>query len=73
MWLTYFQFSSGWPVYSPVHRAITCFFGIGVYDRPPQQQGATLLPELRVGRDGAVRVVRAVGDGATAPTQIATR
>ena len=37
----------------------------GVYDRPPEQQGATLLSEIRVGRGGALRVVRESGASAS--------
>tara|TARA_B110001452_G_scaffold47374_1_gene36217 strand:- start:2734 stop:3699 length:966 start_codon:yes stop_codon:yes gene_type:complete len=37
----------------------------GVYDRPPEQPGATLLSEIRVGRGGALRVVRDGGASAS--------
>ena len=43
----------------------------GVYDRPPSEAGAALLPELRVGRGGALRVAARGGAGAAA-AEIAT-
>ncbi len=45
----------------------------GVYDRPPSEAGAALLPELRVGRGGALRVAARGGAGAGAEAaEIAT-